>query len=175
MCRDTLACYFAGAVLLPYEVFHSATQSSRYDIEQLQNQFAGSFEQICHRLATLNKARSERVAFHFIRVDIAGNISKRFDGSSVRIPRYAGVCPRWNVHHAFSTPEADSMNVLVIRMTDGGIFISIARALVKPNTGFNAPRSHFAVAIGCEISNASDLVYADGLNLNEASLVVSVL
>ena len=168
-----LACYFAGAVLLPYEVFHSATQSSRYDIEQLQNQFAGSFEQIYHRLVTLNKARSEGVAFHFIRVDIAGQISKRFDGSGVRIPRYGGVCPRWNEHHTFLTPEA--MNVQVIRMTDGGIFISIARALVKPNTGFNAPRSHFAVAIGCEISNASDLVYADGLNLNEASLVVSVL
>jgi len=170
MCRDTLARYFAGAVLLPYDEFRSAAQSLRYDIEQLQNQFAGSFEQICHRLATLNKAGSEGVAFHFIRVDIAGNISKRFDGSGVRIPRYGGVCPRWNVHHAFLTPEA--MNVQVIRMTDGGIFLCIARALVKPGTGFNAPRSHYAVAIGCEISSASELVYADGLDLNEASLVV---
>ena len=170
MCRDTLARYFAGAVLLPYDEFHSAAQSLRYDIEQLQNQFAGSFEQVCHRLATLNKAGSEGVAFHFIRVDIAGNISKRYDGSGVRIPRYGGVCPRWNVHHAFLTPEA--MNVQVIRMTDGGVFLSIARALVKPGTGFNAPRSHYAVAIGCEVSNAGELVYADGLDLNEASLVV---
>jgi len=46
---------------------------------------------------------------------------------------------------------------------------------VKLDTGFNAPRSHFVVAIGCEISNASDLVYADSLDLNEASLVVSDL
>ena len=161
---------FAGAVLLPYDEFLSAAKSLRYDIEQLQNQFAGSFEQVCHRLATLNKAGSEGVAFHFIRVDIAGNISKRYDGSGVRIPRYGGVCPRWNVHHAFLTPEA--MNVQVIRMTDGGVFLSIARALVKPGTGFNAPRSHYAVAIGCEVSNATELVYADGLDMNEASLVV---
>jgi hypothetical protein len=171
MCRSTLARYFAGAVLLPYDEFLEAARAVRYDIEQLQNQFAGSFEQICHRLATLNKAGSEGVAFHFIRVDIAGNISKRFDGSGIRIPRYGGVCPRWNVHHAFLRPE--SMNVQTMRMTDGGTFLSLARAIVKPGTAFNAPRSHYAIAIGCEISSASELVYADGMDLNDASMVVS--
>jgi predicted transcriptional regulator/transcriptional regulator with XRE-family HTH domain len=170
MCRDTLARYFAGAVLLPYDEFLEAARFVRYDIEQLQNQFAASFEQVCHRLATLNKAGSEGVPFHFIRIDIAGNISKRFDGSGIRIPRYGGVCPRWNVHHAFLTPELT--NVQLLRMTDGGTFLSLARAMVKPGTGHNAPRSHFSVAIGCEISNAAELVYADGVDLNDASLVV---
>lgn len=170
MCRDTLARYFAGAVLMPYDAFLEAARSVRYDIEQLQNQFAGSFEQICHRLATLNKTGAEGVPFHFIRVDIAGNISKRFDGSGIRIPRYGGVCPRWNVHHAFLTPE--SMNVQMLRMPDGGKFLCLARATVKPGTGFNAPRSHYSVAIGCDVSNAAELVYADGIDLNDASLVV---
>jgi predicted transcriptional regulator len=142
----------------------------RYDIQQLQNQFAGSFEQICHRLATLNKAGSKGVPFHFIRVDIAGNISKRFDGSGIRIPRYGGVCPRWNVHHAFLTPEA--VNVQMLKMVDGGTFLSLARATVKSGTSYNTPRSHYAVAIGCEITSASELIYADGLNLNDVSLVV---
>lgn len=170
MCRDTLARYFAGAVLLPYDAFLNTARLVRYDIEQLQNQFAGSFEQICHRLATLNKTGAEGVPFHFIRVDIAGNISKRFDGSGIRIPRYGGVCPRWNVHHAFLTPE--SMNVQMLRMVDGGTFLSLARATVKPGTGFNAPRSHYSVAIGCEITNATELVYADGMDINDASLIV---
>ena len=170
MCRDTLARYFAGAVLLPYDEFLKSARMVRYDIQQLQNQFAGSFEQICHRLATLNKVGSEGVPFHFIRVDIAGNISKRFDGSGIRIPLYGGVCPRWNVHHAFLTPEA--MNVQMLKMVDGGTFLSLARAMVKSGTGYNTPRSHYAVAIGCEITSASKLIYADGLNLNDVSLVV---
>jgi predicted transcriptional regulator/transcriptional regulator with XRE-family HTH domain len=170
MCRDTLARYFAGAVFLPYDEFIESARTVRYDIEQLQNQFAASFEQICHRLATLNKVGLEGVPFHFIRVDIAGNISKRFDGSGIRIPLHGGVCPRWNVHHAFLTPE--SMNVQTLRMVDGSTFLSLARATVKSGSGYNTPKSHYAVAVGCEIASASELIYADGLNLNDTSLVV---
>ena len=170
MCCDTLARYFAGAVLLPYDEFLEAAQEVRYDLEQLQNRFASSFEQVCHRLATLNKAGAEAIPFHFLRVDIAGNISKRYDGSGIKIPRYGGVCPRWNVHHAFLKPE--STNVQLLRMTDGATFLSISRALVKPGLGHNLPRSHYAVAIGCDASHASQMVYAEGLDINEPSLIV---
>ncbi len=171
MCRDTLACYFAGAVLLPYNEFFEAAQEVRYDLEQLQNRFAISFEQVCHRLATLNKAGAEAIPFHFIRVDIAGNISKRYDGSGIKIPRYGGVCPRWNIHHAFLTPELT--NVQLLRMTDGATFFSIARALVKPGLRHNQPRSHYAVAIGCNVSHTAKMVYSEGLDIDEPSLIVS--
>ncbi len=170
MCRDTLARYFAGAVLLPYDEFLEAAREVRYDLEQLQNWFASSFEQVCHRLATLNKPGAEAIPFHFVRVDIAGNISKRYDGSGIKIPRYGGVCPRWNVHHAFLTPE--STNVQFLKMTDGATFLSIARATVKPGLGHNLPRSHYAVAIGCDVSHAGEMVYVEGLDINEPSLIV---
>lgn len=170
MCRDTLARYFAGAVMLPYDEFLTAAQEVRYDMEQLQNRFAASFEQVCHRLATLNKQGAEAIPFHFVRVDIAGNISKRYDGSGIKLPRYGGVCPRWNVHHAFLTPE--STNVQLLKMTDGATFLCIARALVKPGLGHNMPRSHYAVAIGCDVAHAGEMVYAEGLDINEPGLIV---
>ncbi|MCA9713825.1 MAG: ImmA/IrrE family metallo-endopeptidase, partial [Myxococcales bacterium] len=75
LARLVLANYFAGAVLMPYEHFLRSAVSQRYDIELLANRFGTSFEQVCHRLTTLRRPQAEGVAFHMLRVDIAGNIS----------------------------------------------------------------------------------------------------
>ena len=104
LCRVALASYFAGAMLMPYEPFLEAAEALRYDIELLGHRFRTSFEQVCHRVTTLRKPGALGVPFHFIRVDIAGNISKRFSGSGIRFARFAGACPRWNVFAAFLTP-----------------------------------------------------------------------
>ena len=104
MARVALANYFAGAVLMPYEPFLEAARSERYDIVVLSNRFRTSFEQICHRLTTLRRPGAEGVPFHFVRIDVAGNISKRFSASGFRFARFSGACPRWNVFAAFLTP-----------------------------------------------------------------------
>ncbi len=87
--RTALANYFAGAVMMPYRIFAEAAKDTRYDIDILKNRFGVSFEQVCHRLTTLRRPGAEGVPFHFIRVDIAGNISKRFSASASTLPASA--------------------------------------------------------------------------------------
>jgi len=172
MYRRILAGYFAGAVLMPYEEFQTAAAALRHDIDLLARRFGTSFEQVCHRLTTLHRPGAEGVPFHFMRVDIAGNISKRFNGSGLRIPRYGGACPRWNVHAAFMNPGR--IDRQIARLPEGTTYFNIARHVSKPGGGFGAPSSHYAICIGCDVSFARKLVYADGLALDDPQTAVPV-
>ncbi len=172
MYRRMLAGYFAGAVLMPYRPFRSAAEELRHDIDLLAQSFGTSFEQVCHRLTTLQRPGDEGVPFHFMRVDIAGNISKRFNGSGLRIPRYGGACPRWNVHATFMNPGR--IDRQIARLPDGTTYFNIARHIAKPGDGFGAPDSHYAICIGCEVSFARKLVYADGLAFDDAKIAMPV-
>ena len=89
---------------MPYKLFHSECKKLKYDLELLQNTFATSFEQVAHRVTCLQDPKLPGIPFHFLRVDMAGNISKRFSLSGIEIPRYGGACPRWNVYSAFTRP-----------------------------------------------------------------------
>jgi predicted transcriptional regulator/transcriptional regulator with XRE-family HTH domain len=164
--------YFAGAYLLPYENFLDAAEKLRYDIELLQQQFGASYEQICHRLTTLQKPGESGIPLHLIRSDIAGNISKRFTASGLRIPRYGNSCPRWVLHSAFLTPGVICPQIS--EMPDGGRYFSIARTVTKPSLGYSQPKRHYAISLGCDINHAHHLVYADGMNLAAPRTVVPV-
>ena len=85
--------YCGAAILMPYKLFHSECKKLKYDLELLQNTFATSFEQVTHRVTCLNDPSLPGVPFHFLRVDVAGNISKRFSLSGIEIPRYGGSLP----------------------------------------------------------------------------------
>jgi len=172
LCRRELAGYVAGALLMPYQPFLEAAQELRYDIERLQRRFDVSFEQVCHRLTTLQRVGAKGVPFHFVRIDIAGNVSKRFSASGLRIARYGGICPRWNVHSAFLTPSR--IRRQVSRMPDGSNYLDIARTVTKGDHGYGQSESLFAVGIGCEIAHAREVVYSDGLDLEQASAVVPI-
>ena len=73
--RIGLINYFAGAVLLPYAAFADAAQTLRHDLGVLGARFGASFEQLCHRLTTLQRPGAGGVPFFMIRLDAAGNIS----------------------------------------------------------------------------------------------------
>ena len=77
MARVGLANYAAGALLLPYRAFLEAAREEKHDIDRLRTRFQVSFEQVCHRLSTLQKPGWRGVPFYFARVDMAGNITKR--------------------------------------------------------------------------------------------------
>jgi predicted transcriptional regulator/transcriptional regulator with XRE-family HTH domain len=171
-CRVALANYFAAAVLMPYTAFLEAAQRDRYDIELLGHRFETSFEQSCHRLATLRQPGAEGIRFHMLRVDIAGNLSKRFSASGLQIPRFSGACPRWNTFGAFLTPGM--IRTQLSQMPDGQVFFGVARTVREESGGFSAPRPQYAIGLGCDISEASAMVYADGLNLTKRSAVVPV-
>ena len=172
LCRSVLAGYFAGAVLMPYDAFLSAAEEGRYDVKRLQDRFQTTFEQVCHRLTTLQRPGATGVPLHFLKVDIAGNICKRFSISGLRIPRYGGVCPRAILHSAFMTPGQTSRQIE--RMPDGSTFFTVARTVSKPAIGGPSSLRHFAVAIGCDVAHATTLAYSDGIDLVSDAAIVPV-
>ena len=172
LAHAAFANYFAGAVLMPYEPFLQAAQSERYDIDVVGRRFRVGFEQACHRLTTLRRRGREGVAFHMIRIDVAGNISKRFSASGIRIARFAGACPRWNVFAAFLTPGM--IRLQISRMPDGELFFCLARTIHKDSLGYHAQQPVQAIGLGCRIADAGALVYADGMDLTNPAGVVPV-
>ena len=163
LARNVLAAYFAGALIMPYEPFLKACRDHRYDIERIGRRFAASFEQVCHRMTTLQRKGAQGIPLHLVRTDIAGNISKRFSLSGIHIPRHSGACPRWNVYEAFMAPGR--MHVQVSQMPDGQRYFCIARTITKGGYRYNAPRSYLSIGLGCSAHHARDMVYADGLDL----------
>lgn len=169
LARVALANYFAGAVLMPYQPFLEAARSERYDIELLQHRFRTSFEQASHRLTTLQRPGAEGIPFHFMRVDIAGNISKRFSASGIRFARFSGACPRWNVHAAFMTPGM--IRIQLSRMTDGTSYFCVSRAAPKEIGKFTSVHTVQAIVLGCRSEYGKEMVYADGVDLDPETAV----
>lgn len=177
LAKSALANYFAAAVMMPYETFRKAAQSTRYDIDVLQARFGASFEQVCHRLATLQRPGAEGIPFHLVRVDVAGNISKRFSASGIHIARFGAACPRWNVYDAFGTPGM--LRLQVSRMPDGATFFCMARTVRPPGRhavrlGLSQRTSQLAIGIGCHVRYARDIGYADGLHLEDAQIITPI-
>ena len=155
--RRALANYAAAAIIMPYEAMAKAAEARGYDIEALARQFGASFEQVAHRLTTLQKPGRECVPFFFIRVDRAGNVSKRLDGAGFPFARHGGGCPLWTLHHVFSTPRQIVSQWL--ELPDGKRFLSVARTVTAGGGGFGAARVERAVALGCAEGHADRLVY----------------
>ncbi|WP_165164533.1 helix-turn-helix domain-containing protein [Corynebacterium qintianiae] len=165
--RHGLAQYYAAAVTMPYTEVLETAVSTRYDIEVIAARFGTSFESTCQRLGTLQRPGAAAVPFFFIRTDRAGNISKRQSTTSFPFAMSGGTCPLWVVHRAFDTPNRVTRQVSV--MPDGGRFLWVARMVQGPTSGFGEPRQENAVALGCDIAHAEQLVYADGLDLSPGS------
>lgn len=165
LARVALANYFAGAVLMPYGRFLEAAREERYDIDVIGRRFRMGFEQVSHRLTTLRRAGAEGVPFHMIRIDVAGNISKRFTASGIRFPRFSGVCARWNVFAAFLTPGM--IRIQLSRMEDGTCYFCIARTIHRDSGGYRAVHPVQAIGLGCRVSDARALVYSDGVDLDQ--------
>lgn len=158
--RIGLSNYFAGALLMPYDDLLQAAETTRYDLDRLQRRFEVSFEQICHRLTTLNRNGARGLPFFMIRVDAAGNVSKRFGGGIISFARSGGGCARWNLYDAISTPER--YRVDAHELPDGMKFLSIARGQISEAPTGQPPVVH-AIVLGCEWSHAGRIVHADTL------------
>ncbi|HVZ32432.1 MAG TPA: DUF2083 domain-containing protein, partial [Polyangiaceae bacterium] len=114
----------------------------------------------------------EGIPFHMIRIDVAGNISKRFSASGISIARFSGACPRWNIFATFATPGM--IRIQLSRMPDGSSYFCIARTVQADNHGYHTPPRIHAVGLGCSVTRARELVYADGLNLDNLDAAVPV-
>jgi predicted transcriptional regulator/DNA-binding XRE family transcriptional regulator len=155
--QKALASYAAAAIMMPYAAFARAAERRHYDVEALGRQFGASFEQTAHRLTTLQKPGDERVPFFFIRVDPAGNVSKRLDGAGFPFARHGGACPLWAVHQAFRRPR--EIITQWVELPDGQRFFSIARSVTAGGGAYGALRVERAIALGCSAEHAGKLIY----------------
>lgn len=160
--RRALAGYGAAALLMPYATFANAVELRHYDIEALSRQFGTSFEQTAHRLTTLGRTGMERVPFFFIRVDPAGNVSKRLDGAGFPFAAHGGGCPLWSVHSVFRNPG--EVVTQWLELPDGARFFSIARTVSAGGGGHGRPSVMRAIALACAAEHAPRLAYAEGID-----------
>lgn len=167
-----LFAYVAGAILLPYDVFHQSAVAARYDIDYLCHRFGASFEQVCHRLVTLRKPGMEGVRFGFMRSDPAGYVTKRFPLPYMPLPRYGNACPLWAVYRAFQTPG--EMVRQLAEFPDGDRYFFLARAVEKQLPSYAAPKHLISIMLICESLHADKIVYGDGLDLSSAAPTVPV-
>jgi predicted transcriptional regulator/DNA-binding XRE family transcriptional regulator len=161
--RITLANYFAAAVMMPYAPFLQAAEALAYDVDVLGARFGASFEQVAHRLTTLARPSARGVPFFLVRVDMAGNVSKRFSSGSFPFSRFGGTCPRWNLHHTFRSPGRVLCDV--VELPDGARWFSLARTVRRNAQAWGEPEAQFVIGLGCELKYASRLVYAKGMDL----------
>ncbi|NIH82014.1 MULTISPECIES: short-chain fatty acyl-CoA regulator family protein [Amycolatopsis] len=164
LARVGLANYFAGALILPYGPFLSTAESFRYDIERLCDHFGVGFETVCHRLSTLQRPKRRGVPFSFVRVDRAGNMSKRQSAAGFHFSRVGGSCPLWNVYEAFSSPG--KILTQIATLPDGKSYFWIARTVSRNIGGYGSPGKMFSVGLGCELRHAGRLIYSTGLDLD---------
>ncbi|MFT2215624.1 helix-turn-helix domain-containing protein [Rhizobium giardinii] len=158
LAHRALAAYCAAATIMPYAAFAKTVEARQYDIEGISRVFGTSFEQTAHRLTTLQKPGHERVPFFFIRVDAAGNVSKRLNSGSFPFARHGGGCPLWSVHQVFATPR--KIVTQWLELPEGQRFFSIARTVTFGGGGFGAPSVERAVALVCEAKHAEKLIYS---------------
>ncbi len=163
--KVSLANYLAGAILMPYQAFHETCERTAYDIELIRARFGVSFEQACHRITTLSRPGQRGIPFFMMRVDSAGNISKRFAGSAFPFSRFGGACPRWNIHSSFRTPGR--INSQIIETPDGQRYFTFARTVARVATPHAGEDSELAVGMGCDLKFAERLVYSRGLDLKD--------
>jgi predicted transcriptional regulator len=172
LARVALANYFAGALLMPYAPFVEACRQERYDIDVIGRRFRVGFEQVCHRFTTLRRPGAEGLPFHMIRIDVAGNISKRFSASGIHFARFSGACPRWNVFAAFMTPGM--IRIQLSRFSDGAMYFCIARTIHKDSGGYHAQQPVQSIGLGCRIEYAREMVYSDGVDLENTHMATPV-
>lgn len=162
-CKIELANYFAAAVLMPYRPFLSEAQASSYDFDHLATRFGVSFEQACHRATTLQRAGARGVPFFFLRIDNAGNVTKRFNSTDFQLAQYGGACPRLEVHTSFRMPGR--IVTQVVEMPDGSQFFVFSRTVDRPSFARHSADKRLSVAMGCALEQAREIGYAEDLSL----------
>lgn len=164
LARLGLANYFAAATVLPYGHFHEVAEKFRYDVERLSAYYSVSYETICHRLSTLQRPSMRGVPFSFVRVDRAGNMSKRQSATGFHFSSSGGTCPLWNVYETFANPG--KILVQLAEMPDGRSYMWVARTVERRASRYGQAGKTFAIGLGCELRHAQRLVYSEGVDLS---------
>jgi XRE family transcriptional regulator, fatty acid utilization regulator len=162
--RRHLNSYFAAAIMMPYGRFLRACEATGYDVELLQRRFGAGFEQVAHRLTTLQRVGARGLPFFMIRVDRAGQSSKRYAGASASpLVEADGRCPLWTLHSAFDRPGG--LVRQVVELEGGARWFTLARTVSPQGGRIGQVRAQFSVGIGIDASVATPLAAARGFDL----------
>ena len=164
-CHVELANYFAAAFLMPYETFITRAEETRYDLDRIASAFSVSCEQAAQRLTTLQRDGRRGVPFFFLRVDKAGNVTKRFNATSFSIAEHGGACPVWNLHTSFRTPGV--ILPQIVELPDGERFLTLSRTTERPVYSMETQDRRLAISLGCEIKHARRIIYSSALDWSE--------
>src|SRR5699024_562261 len=118
-----IASYFTAATLMPYDKLHTDAEQCGNDIEYLCQVYGVGYETVASRLSTLQRPNQRGIPFTFVRVDRAGNMSKRQSATGVHFSNSGGTCPLWNVYETFAQPGVISRQLA--QMPDGRNYLWI--------------------------------------------------
>lgn len=165
--------YFAAALLMPYGRFLRACEATGYDLPVLRRRFGVSYEQLAHRLTTLNRVGQRGLPFFMARIDRAGQFSKRFVGASgATLLESDSSCPLWIANRAFERTGELCRQAVVVDGADAGPahWFVIARTVEGSGAAGDA---RFVVVLGLEARLAGILAQASGISL-EASAATRI-
>ena len=166
--RRHLTSYFAAALMMPYARFVRACEATGYDVELLQRRFGAGFEQVAHRLTTLQRVGARGLPFFMIRIDRAGQSSKRYAGASASpLVEADGRCPLWGVHRAFDRPG--SLVQQIVELENGTRWFTLARTVSPQGGRIGQVRAQFSVGIGIDATLAAPLAAARGFDLTRGA------
>ncbi len=163
-----LTAYFAAALLMPYGRFLRACEQTGYDFTILQRRFGVSFEQLAHRLTTLQRVGQRGLPFFMARMDRAGQFSKRFSGASgATLLESEATCPLWVVHQAFERRGELCLQAVTVEGADAGPahWLTMARTVDAIGASDDA---RFVIVLGVEARFASQLACAKGISTEPA-------
>lgn len=163
--RRHLLSYFAAALMMPYARFLRACEATGYDVELLQRRFGAGFEQVAHRLTTLQRVGARGLPFFMMRIDRAGQVSKRYEGASnAPIVESDGRCPLWVLHKAFDQPGR--LMRQLVTLEDGTRWFTLARTVQPQGGRYGRVSAEFAVGLGVAASLGATLAVARGIDLD---------
>lgn len=171
-CRIELANYFAAALMMPYSEFFEEALKAKYDIERLAARFSVSYEQVCHRLTTLQKPGHRGIPFFFLRIDRGGNVSKRLNATPIQLARFGGTCPRLDIHYCFRVPGR--ILTQIVEMPDHSRYLTINRTVDRPSIRYSTEDKRLAVSLGCSVEYAPELVYGMDINPNSERMITEI-
>lgn len=163
--RRHVTAYFAAAVMMPYGRFLRACETTGYDIELLRRRFGAGFEQVAHRLTTLQRVGARGLPFFMLRIDRAGQMSKGFAGASgSALIDAVHRCPLWVVHHGFDQPG--KLIRQLAELEDGSRWFTIARSVRHHGGAAGVAAAEHVVALGLAAEHAPALALAAGIDLS---------
>ncbi len=162
--ENHLTSYVAAALLMPYSRFLRACEQTGYDIAVLQRRFGTSFEQVAHRLTTLQRVGQRGLPFFMARLDRAGQFSKRFSGASgATWIESESSCPLWIAHQAFERRGQLCVQSVWVDSVDAGPaeWVTLASTV----NGIATTKADFVIVLGVETRLAEPLSAAQGVRL----------